>query len=92
MEASFEGAPIDRRVEQLFALVSEALAGTTHALLHGEIAVGQAVIDGDRLIDQLTSEVEQTVWDQIDTESPSGDELRRLVSILLMLPEQRRSR
>ena len=82
---------MDRRVEQLFALVTEALAGATQALLRGEIPLGTAVIEGDRLIDELTLEVEQTVWDQIDTESPSGDQLRRLVGILLILPELERS-
>jgi phosphate transport system protein len=87
----FEGSSIDRRVGQLFTLVTEALAGATQALLRGEAALGSAVIEGDRLIDELTSDVEQTVWDQIDTESPSGDQLRRLIGILLILPELERS-
>ncbi len=91
MQASFEGSPVDRRVAQLFALVTEALAGATQALLRGEIPLGTAVIEGDRLIDELTSDVEQTVWDQIDTESPSGDQLRRLIGILRILPELERS-
>jgi phosphate transport system protein len=82
---------IDRRVSQLFALVTEALAGATHALLQAEIALGQAVIDGDRSIDELTAEVEKSVWDRIETESPRGDELRRLIGILLILPELERS-
>jgi len=91
MQASFEGSPVDRRVAQLFALVTEALAGATQALLRGEIPLGTAVIEGDRLIDELTSDVEQSVWDQIDTESPSGDRLRRLIGILRILPELERS-
>ncbi len=48
-------------------------------------------MDGDRSIDELTSDVERTVWDQIDTESPTGDELRRLIGILQILPELERS-
>jgi len=91
MDVLFEGSPVDRSVGQLFALVTEALAGATQALLRGEAALGSAVIEGDRLIDELTSDVEQTVWDQIDTESPSGDELRRLIGILRILPELERS-
>ena len=82
---------MDRRVGQLFAFVTEALASATQALLRGEISLGSAVIEGDQLIDDLTSEVEQTVWDLIDTESPSGDQLRRLIGILLILPELERS-
>lgn len=80
---------VERRVNQLFALVSEALAGATEALLHGEVTTGQAVIDGDRQIDDLTSEVERHVWTQVG--DASGDELRRLVGILLILPELERS-
>ena len=91
MEVLFEGSAIDRRVGQLFALVTEALAGATQALLRGEGALGSAVIEGDRLIDELTSDVEQTVWDQIDSGSPSADQLRRLIGILLILPELERS-
>ena len=91
MDVLFEGSPVDRSVGQLFALVTEALAGATQALLRGEAALGSAVIEGDRLIDELTSDVEATVWDQIDTESPSGDQLRRLIGILLILPELERS-
>jgi len=53
------GTPVDRRVGQLFALVTESLASATQALLLGEIALGRAVIEGDRLIDELTSEVER---------------------------------
>jgi phosphate transport system protein len=91
MEATFEKTPVDRRVGQVFALVSEALAGATQALLQGEISLGRAVVERDRSIDELTSDVERTVWNQIETESPSGDELRRLISVLLILPELERS-
>jgi len=91
MVTQFDDSPVDRRVAQLFALVTEALAGATQALLRGEIALGSAVVEHDQLIDELTSEVEQAVWDQIDAESPSGDQLRRLIGILQLLPELERS-
>ena len=73
---SFEGSSVDRRVGRLFALVTEALAGATQALLRGEISLGSAVIEGDELIDKLTSDLEKTVWDQIDAELPNRDQLR----------------
>jgi phosphate transport system protein len=91
MDAHLEASPVDRRIAQLFALVSEALAGATEALLHGEPVAGQAVIDGDRAIDELTAELERFVWQQIDAERPGGDRLRRLVGVLLILPELERS-
>jgi phosphate transport system protein len=91
MVAAFEGSPVDRRVAHLFALVTEALAGATQALLRGEIALGNAVVERDKLIDELTSEVEKTVWHQIEAESPNRDQLRRLIGILQILPELERS-
>jgi phosphate transport system protein len=91
MVAAFEGSPVDRRVAHLFALVTEALAGATQALLRGEIALGNAVVERDKLIDELTSEVDKTVWHQIEAESPNRDQLLRLIGILQILPELERS-
>ncbi len=81
---------IDRKVSQLFALVSEALAQSTHALLHGDFEVGRRVVSGDQEVDELAAEVEMLVWEQIDVRA--GDpELRQLIGILLILPELERS-
>jgi phosphate transport system protein len=83
--------PIETRVIQLFALVSEALAGATEALLGNNASVGSAVVDGDQLVDDLTAEVELMVWRQIDGEGDQSASLRHLVGILLILPELERS-
>ena len=81
---------IDRKVSQLFALVSEALAQSTHALLHGDFDVGRRVVAGDQEVDGLAAEVEMLVWEQIDLRA--GDpELRQLIGVLLILPELERS-
>jgi phosphate transport system protein len=81
---------IDRKVRQLFALVSEALAQSTHALLNGDLEMGRRVVTGDQEVDDLTAEVEMLVWEQIDL--PTGaPELRRLIGLLLILPELERS-
>jgi phosphate transport system protein len=82
---------VDQRVAQLFALVREALAGATASLLDLEPATGQAVVDADRAIDELTSEVDDIIWQQIEAGSTSTDELRHFVSVLLILPELERS-
>jgi phosphate transport system protein len=76
---------------QLFALVSEALAGATDALLGNDAAVGSAVVEGDQLVDDLTAEVELMVWRQIDDEATPNASLRHLVGTLLILPELERS-
>ena len=83
--------PIEARVIRLFALVSEALAGATEALLGNDAFAGSAVVEGDQLVDDLTSEVELMVWRQIDDESTPSASLRHLVGILLILPELERS-
>jgi phosphate transport system protein len=86
-----EFALVDRRVTQLFALVSEALARASHALLQGEPSTAQAVVEGDRAVDDLTTEVERLVWRLIDAGPPGQEELRHLVAVLLILPELERS-
>lgn len=81
---------IDRKITQLFALVSEALAQSTHALLNGDLEMGRRVVAGDQDVDDLTSEVEMLVWERL--EGPlEGPQLRPLIGILLILPELERS-
>jgi len=82
---------IDRKVIQLFALVSEALARATHALLAGESVLGQAVVDGDQEVDDLTAEVELLVWEELQQARVEGNDLRYLVAMLLIIPELERS-
>ena len=82
---------VDQRIAQLFALVREALAGATDSLLALEPETGQAIVDADRTIDELTSEVDDIIWKQIDSGSASTDELRHFVSVLLIVPELERS-
>jgi phosphate transport system protein len=82
---------IDHKVIELFALVSEALSRATHALLSGESALGQEVIDGDQVVDALTAEVELLIWEELQLRPVQGDELRYLVGLLLIIPELERS-
>jgi phosphate transport system protein len=82
---------IEVRVTQLFAMVSEALAGATEALLGNDVAIGLAVVEGDQAVDDLTAEVELLVWPQLDVEGTPTSILRHLVGVLLILPELERS-
>ena len=88
---SSELDPIEARMMQLFALVSEALGGATEALLGNDPSKGSAVVDGDQSVDDITAEVELMVWRQIDDDSTPSGNLRHLVGILLILPELERS-
>jgi phosphate transport system protein len=82
---------IDTRMAQVFALVSEALAKATAALLSNDVATGLSVVDGDQLVDDLTAGVELLVWQQIDSQGAANLDLRHLVGVLLILPELERS-
>ncbi len=82
---------IEIRVTQLFALVSEALAGATEALLSNDAATGLSVVEGDQSVDDLTAEVELLVWRQLESEGTPSPTLRHLVGVLLILPELERS-
>lgn len=90
-EKTTDLARIDQQVMRLFSLVSEALAGATHALLSGEPATGLRIVAADQAIDELTADLDQLVWGRINDAAPSGSELRRLVGVLLLLPELERS-
>jgi len=78
-------------VLNLFALVREAMARATWALLNGDIELGQTVVDGDQEVDELTAELELAVWSHIEEQSPDPASLRQLVGILLIVPELERS-
>jgi len=82
---------IEARMAQLFALVSEALAGATDALLSNDVAMGLQVVEGDQAIDDLTAEVELLVWEQLGNASLPPTALRHLVGVLLIVPELERS-
>jgi phosphate transport system protein len=90
MSADEDLEVVDRKVTQLFALVSQALAQATHALLHGETELARQVVEGDQHVDDLTSDVELLVWQLIDRTEGSAP-LRQLIGLLLILPELERS-
>lgn len=83
--------PVDQQISHLFALVAEALSGATDALLSGNIRAGQAVVDRDRAIDDLTADVVRQVWARLDSGTTTRNELHHLVGLLLILPELERS-
>ena len=78
-----EWDPVEAKMMQLFALVSEALAGATDALLGTDATKGSAVVEGDQLVDDVTAEVELMVWRQIDDAATPSAALRHLVGTLL---------
>lgn len=82
---------IDRQVVQLFALVTEGLAGATDALLSGDRELAKALVERDAMIDTVYVDVEDLVQRQIALQSPMADDLRFLLSVLRIVPELERS-
>ena len=82
---------VEQPILRLFGFVREALARATYALLNGDTALAQTVIDGDQEIDDATAELELDVWSRIEAGDHAGSELRALIGILLILPELERS-
>jgi len=85
------GDALDSGVHQVFAMVSQALARATDALLHADHAGALEVIESDRLVDELTSRLEGIAWAKIDAQPVDSGSLRYLVGVLLILPELERS-
>jgi phosphate transport system protein len=90
-EAVHPQSAIDLGVSRLFALVSEAVAGATMALLGGERETAETIVEADLIIDDLTAEIENLVWQRIERSDPQILELKHLVNVLLILPELERS-
>ena len=81
----------DERIVILFAMVTEAVARSSWALLTEDPQMGQGVVDGDQAIDDLTAQIELAVWDRLNQEPSDPVQLRRRVGVLLILPELERS-
>jgi phosphate transport system protein len=84
-------APIEGKVARLFALVSEALAGATDALLAGEPGHASRVVESDQAVDALTDELTRRIWEDLDRLLPPNRQLRQLIGLLTILPELERS-
>ncbi len=82
---------LDRQIIRLFALVAEAIARATEALLADNVELAQEVIEGDEAIDELVAETEGRVWERFADLPTAPSDWRYLVMVLLILPELERS-
>jgi phosphate transport system protein len=80
------------QIVQIFALVGEAMAGATHALLSGDRELAKNVVDKDMAIDTLVNSlVDATELQLVENESLNIADRRRLLTLLRILPEVERS-
>ncbi len=82
---------VDKQVIQLFALVSDGIAGATHALLADDRGAARALVDRDEEVDKLYREVEQLLLDHLLSAVLAPARLRYLIAVLRLLPELERS-
>jgi phosphate transport system protein len=83
---------INQEVVRLFALVGEAIASATHALLTSDRDLAKKIVLADEEIDRIATELtryaEQVL---VDPTGADGDERRSLVTLLRVLPEIERN-
>jgi phosphate transport system protein len=84
-------ALIDRHVIQLFALVENAVAGATHALVSGDHEAARILVAADADIDDLYQELEASVQARLLDRPSDPAETQYLLAVLGMLPELERS-
>ena len=82
---------IDRQMIQLFALVENAVAGATHALVSADREAARILVAADADIDELYQELESLVHARLLSGVASAAETKYLLAVLGMLPELERS-
>jgi phosphate transport system protein len=82
---------VHRRMIQMFALVSEAVAGATDALLTGDRDRARALVASDAALDELYVELQSLVHDRVVAGGLDADETTWFLAVLSMLPELERS-
>ena len=78
-------------VIRLAALTTEAIAGGTEALLEGDLAAAERVIENDDEIDDLTHSIEDRTFLLLARQQPLATDLRFLVTVMRVAHELERS-
>lgn len=88
-----DAAPeLRQQIVRVFALVGEAMAEATHALLAGDRELAKRVVDQDIVIDNLVNELVATAEAQLlDSANKSVETRRTLLTLLRILPEVERN-
>ena len=82
---------VDDAVMVLFTLVTEGIGWATVALLDQDQDRAQAIIDGDRGIDDRCEELVGLIKERLSTAMLEPEELEYLVAVLQIVPELERS-
>ncbi len=82
---------LERLLVQAFALVGEAIAGATHALLAGNRQAAKQLVEADEAIDALIDRISRAAQQRLVSGHGDAEERQELVAILRMLPDLERS-
>ena len=80
-------AEIDRIFVQVFALVGEAIAGATHALLAGDREAAKQLMARDDIVDTSIARIAALAQEELVYGDCSQDQRLELVAVLRMLPD-----
>jgi phosphate transport system protein len=84
-------ADFEARVNRVWALVGEAIAGATHALLAGDRELAKAIVGDDEAIDELVNALVAEVSRALELGAGTTADRRRLVTLVRTLPELERN-
>ncbi len=83
---------LEQQIVHVFALVGEAIAEATHALLAGDRDLAKRVVDQDIHIDRLVNDMMSAVESAlVAPDAPSVHDRRFLLTLLRILPEVERN-
>jgi phosphate transport system protein len=83
---------LHKEIVQVFALVGEAIAGATHALLASDRELAKRIVEQDVIIDSLVNDLVAKAETKLLRDSSLGPESRRtLLTLLRILPEVERN-
>lgn len=93
VDVDLDVAPeLRRKTIQVFALVGEAIAEATHALLAGDRELAKRVVDQDVVIDELVNDIVATAEEQLlENTSLNLASRSMLLTLLRILPEVERN-
>jgi len=75
---------------KMCTVVEEALNNSVHALKHQDIALAQSVIDGDDVIDDLESQIEDKCLKLIALQAPMAKDLRFIATAMKIITDLER--
>jgi phosphate transport system protein len=82
---------VEKKVVQLFQLVTDSTAGATEALLSSDRAIAKETMAREELVDSLYKDVENLALERLSTLDLPKARVQELIVILRMLPELERS-